>query len=456
MNPTWNSQPAPPVPSWSHIPVGQPYVDHSPQWTAGNLAIQSTNHDGGSTRRDRQFAQRDSQGILIDLLTRMEALEAQCSRLRERVEEADIRTTKLEKENSDLWQRVSRLTGPRLPFEICWSIIEWVTDDTRALKNFSLVCKDWMHVTRKTLFAALQVRQTAHWLLEEIIESPFCSIFPYVKRLVIISDSCGSNVSEAELAEILFIPTWMDNFLFHIPKFTAGLTTLSFWFAGPGELNRIVQALSPDQKGGVQNTCLHPKALGMVHIAKFVSEFSQLQAVVFWECPSDWLPVVSEYFLPGDLNEEFVAPPLSINSVLMHPAPITGSGILPKILKWLTQSPPGAIHTWFGTDMPTHSPIESREFAAHFQDSLTRVSFLVYPCQSEQHLATGVLPLLTKLKHIRLNVMDYTMFECIPNIVAKLPPSLETICVAAGRNPRATAIWAQMDGQRDFDAALTF
>ncbi|KAK7046987.1 hypothetical protein R3P38DRAFT_2506934 [Favolaschia claudopus] len=410
--------------------------------------FQATSHDEAYTRRDRQFAQGDSQGLPIDLLTRMEALEAQCSLLRDRVEEADIRTTKLEKENSDLWQRVSRLTGPRLPPEICWSIIEWVADDRSALKNFSLVCKGWMYITRKTLFSALAVRQTAPWLLEERIESSFCSIFPHVKQLVVTCDSCGSNATEETLAEILFNPTWMDNFLLHIPKFT-GLIALSLWVVGPGELNLVVQALSPHQKSRVQTLSLSPKALGMVHIARFVSEFTQLQALVFWEGPSEWWPVVSKYFSLGTLNEEVVAPPLSINSVFMHPTP-SGSGgpTAPKILKWLTtQSPPGAIHTWFGTDMPPQSPTESRDFAARFKETLTRVSFFVYRCRTGKKSAHAFRSVLrtNALKHVRFNVMHYTMFPSIPKIVARLPPSLETICIVAGNYPEAATIWAYID-----------
>ncbi|KAK7046988.1 hypothetical protein R3P38DRAFT_2877530 [Favolaschia claudopus] len=424
---------APPAPAWPQIPAGEPYISHPPQLTSGNLARQSTSHDEAYTRRDRQFAQGDSQGLPIDLLTRMEALEAQCSLLRDRVEEADIRTTKLEKENSDLWQRVSRLTGPRLPPEICWFIIEGVADDRSALKNFSLVCKGWMHITRKTLFASLTITQTHCLPREKPIDSPFCSIFPYVKRLVISCDIRHflTNATEEALPAMLFNPTWMDSILFHIPKFTH-LTALSLWFVGPGELDLIVRALSPDQRRGVQKLLLNPKALGMVHLARFVSEFTQPQALVFLECPGAWWPVVTKYFLPSNPDEKIVAPPSSINSVFMDPTPISGSGIPPKVLKWLMKQ----------------SPPESRDFAAHYKNTLTRVSFSIYPCEAEQRVTSEVLALqqlLVKLKHVRLNVMERDAFWYIPSIVAKLPPSLETICVAVGYVPDARTVWAHLD-----------
>ncbi|KAK7046970.1 hypothetical protein R3P38DRAFT_2507886, partial [Favolaschia claudopus] len=331
------------------------------------------------------------------------------------------------------------LTGLRLPPEICWSIIEWVTDDKTALGNFSLVCKDWMHVTRKKLFATVVFRQsgTAHrLLLEEMIESPFCSIFPYVKTLGIVS--ClflGSKSTEEALVKGDLIPTWMDKLLSHIPKFTE-LTALSL----------------------VQRLYLGPKALGMVHIARFVSELTQLQTLIFCEGPSNWWPLVTEYFSPGTtLKEAFAAPPLSINSVFMMypPGPgrsgstAQGDATGPKILKWLTNLPrSGAtgIHTWFGVGIPIHFPTEFRDFADHFQITLTRFSFSVFPWEAPDATSRvlDLQQLLTNLKHVQLNI-EFDAFPCIPNIVAKLPQSLETICLAVGDDPDESTVWAHLD-----------
>ncbi|KAJ7807801.1 hypothetical protein B0H14DRAFT_3152284 [Mycena olivaceomarginata] len=83
----------------------------------------------------------------------------------------------LEQENSELWQEIHRLKGPRLPLEIFLLIVGSARDDKKALKTFSLVSKSWMHIAREVLFAKISLRGVKPL---PFLNNPHCTIFPVI------------------------------------------------------------------------------------------------------------------------------------------------------------------------------------------------------------------------------------------------------------------------------------
>ncbi|KAJ7892440.1 hypothetical protein B0H13DRAFT_2665688, partial [Mycena leptocephala] len=234
---------------------------------------------------------------LSDLHTLVVNLEARMVVQEEKIAE-------LQQDNSNLWQEIHRLKGPRFPLEIFFSIVNSARDDKKALKTFSLVCRSWLPITRKILFARISL--TRYPTL--ILDNPHCTVFPHVRAITID----GSTDWGDDLPSGLMGFKWLYNFLVHMPKFTA-LTSLTVHeLAGSSNFDAIDRAIPPAMKRRILVLQISHPVLTISAIAAFISNFTELTTL---ECGEiyvhrDFEGDPLEYLL--GTNETLDPPPSSI------------------------------------------------------------------------------------------------------------------------------------------------
>jgi hypothetical protein len=79
----------------------------------------------------------------------------------------------------------SKSSSPRLPQELCDYVIDYLHCNRAALKACSLVCKDWLPASRLHLSRAIYRWPSKCADLLSLLESPLCTIKPFVKTLEI-------------------------------------------------------------------------------------------------------------------------------------------------------------------------------------------------------------------------------------------------------------------------------
>ncbi|KAF8215123.1 hypothetical protein K438DRAFT_770722 [Mycena galopus ATCC 62051] len=152
--------------------------------------------------------------------------------------------TVIRQDNPVLWQE-TRLLRPKepqllpLPSEILLSIIDSARSDKKVLKTFALVCRRLMHASRKFLFA--NIRLSPEVDLFQILNNRHCTVLPYVQAITIEGSDDAASL----------MPTYVDDFLVHVPKFTA-VTSLHLDTLGSWDLNTIVQAIPPAMQHAIR------------------------------------------------------------------------------------------------------------------------------------------------------------------------------------------------------------
>ncbi|KAJ7635089.1 hypothetical protein FB45DRAFT_865657 [Roridomyces roridus] len=204
--------------------------------------------------RDILLALGDLRALVKHLDVRLEALADKIQIQETKMGAQDIRIQLLKQENSELWQEVYRLKGPRLPTEILLLIVESAWDDKPALKTFSLVCKSWLHVARKIIFYRLPIpmsgvfRQGSFSVRPgDILNSPHCDIFPYVQSFKIEASLDGLGGASSDR-----VRKWMREALVHMPKFTA-LTWSVLWYCTESELGDLMLAIPPSMQSNLRS-----------------------------------------------------------------------------------------------------------------------------------------------------------------------------------------------------------
>jgi hypothetical protein len=104
-----------------------------------------------------------------------------------------------------------------------------------------------MRTTQEILFA--RVLLYAFWFAkiksELILNHPHCTVFPYVRKIV-IDGNLDDRYGHARTPRA----TWLDGFLLHAPKFT-GLTSLELHSFTTLTSNTIIQTMPPVMKRGI-------------------------------------------------------------------------------------------------------------------------------------------------------------------------------------------------------------
>ncbi|KAJ7497753.1 hypothetical protein FB451DRAFT_1212635 [Mycena latifolia] len=348
------------------------------------------------------------------------------------------RIAALEQENSGLWQEIHRLKGPRLPLEICFLIVNSARDDRKALKTFSLVCKSWMPITRKILFTRISL-SAMFWLVKvPILNNPHCTVFPHVQVIAI-----DGSTNDGSGAPALSSHAWMDDFLLHMPKFTA-LTSLDLSSLKPWAFDAIDRAMPPAMKRGIRRLEMYrPKRLRMSAIVAFVSNFTGLTTLTCGEMYGGWEGNALPYLL--GTNEALAPPPSSITKLV-----IFEPGHLPStILKWFTDLHPGVIESLYPHNLPISHSVKFRAFINRFGASLSELKLLISSDDSAaQFLRSRYFTTLTRLKSIVVEFRQLTLVH-LPTILAQLPPSIEAISLLVDPSQlsrHATQMnWSQLD-----------
>jgi hypothetical protein len=258
-----------------------------------------------------------------------------------------------------------QLKGPRFPLEIFFLIVNSARYDDEALKTFSLVCKSWMPITREILFARISLIAVC-WSGKvkpvPILNNPHCTVFPHVRAITIdYSNDLGSGYLE---------PTWLDDYLVHMPKFTA-LTSLELYSLREWNLVAIDRALPPARKRGIRGLLIVPEWLDMSAIAAFVSNFTDLKTLKFGEMHEADDEDALTYLL--GTNKPLVPPPSSLMKLVF-----SSSGHLSSaMLKWCTDLHSGVIKSLFPHNLPTEHPVIFRDFIDRFGASLSDIRLFI-------------------------------------------------------------------------------
>ncbi|KAJ6463141.1 hypothetical protein C8R47DRAFT_84028 [Mycena vitilis] len=327
---------------------------------------------GGGTGRGAQSAKTLT---LSDVYSLVVKLDARLAAQEKKLVAQDEKITVLQRENSELWQEIHRLKGPRFPLEIFLSIVDFARDDRETLKTFSLVCKSWMPITRDVLFAKISLH-AAFWCVKiqpgPILNSPHCTVFPYI-RTISINGSLDDGSSDPNAFRN---PWWMEAFLVHMPKLTA-LTSLELISLIPWDLDCIERAMVPSKKRQIRALDIHsPEFFTISQIAVFISKFPELTTLVCGEMYEYWKADALRDLLGA--NEPLVAPPSSIRKLVLDATDL--SHLPSTILKWFTDLHLGVIESFVAGNLPASHPAECRAFVGRFGVHLSHTVLSIHGC----------------------------------------------------------------------------
>ncbi|KAJ7726314.1 hypothetical protein DFH07DRAFT_782754 [Mycena maculata] len=346
----------------------------------------------------------DVYGLVKSMEARMTAQEAKLQALEEEI-------LVLKRDNSELWQEIHRLKGPRFPFEI-FSLIILSTGDKKALTMFSLVSHGWMSVTRRILFKLIDY--SAMFLgripLVPLLNNEHCTIFPYVQTIAIIGGTDdGSDPTD---------PEWMDDFLRVIPKFVA-LRSLEVYELGAWGFQKIQLSMPQSIKNNIKEVTIDMAGFHMSEFAASVSMFTSLETFTSLNGYSE--DETSE--LPRGL----VPPPSSIRELLFRSSEPNDL----VVLKWFADLHSGIIESIDPYNLPFQRPVEFRRLLTRFGSTLSKIKFIISDDEDAgQFLDSGYCAALPQLKSITLIFESQTVLwtiEWLPKILALLPTSIEEV-----------------------------
>ncbi|KAJ7740870.1 hypothetical protein B0H14DRAFT_2989758 [Mycena olivaceomarginata] len=363
---------------------------------AAHRSHEATAQGGRVKQSAKPLTLSDLHALVLNLNASMLEQERKITALEE-----DI--TVLRQENSDLWQEIHRLKGPRFPLEIFFLIVNAARDDEKALKTFSLVCKSWMPITRKVLFAEISLY--ASFLVfgvspVVIFNNPHCTIFPHVLTITIHGSGNAA----------FFHPAGLDDILLHMHKFTS-LTTLHLHNLGQWDFDAITWVIPPVVKQSIRRLDIYCPGghtmSSMSSIAPFISNFTELTTLEFGDN-------MEENDLASLLgaNRLLIPPPSNITKLVLY-----DSGHLPSsILEWFTNHHSGIIKSLAPYNLPTSHPIQFRHFINRFEASLSEIELSI--SEDDSGDTVHFLNLLSRVKSIVIKFLP---------IIPQLPPSLEEI-----------------------------
>ncbi|KAK7059866.1 hypothetical protein R3P38DRAFT_2838286 [Favolaschia claudopus] len=364
--------------------------------------------------------------LVIKMTTRIGELEKRLATQEESMLAQQRKTEVLERENSDLWNELRRLKGLRLPAEICYAIVESAVADKPTLKTFSLVCKNWMQLTRKTLFSRIRF-SAMFWYVkikpEPILASPHCTIFPYVQKIEFngsMEDGSEHNRSPS--------PTWMDGFLVHMHKFS-GLHSLCLYHLDPWNFDLIVKAMPMINRQTIQFLRIDHFMNPELHeFTDFISNFPALATLVCGDIREWWSEDAVAWLVETD--KPLIPPPQSIKQLYFDfQGSRTGSHLPVKVLKWFTRSHSGRIESLSPCSLATLHPTEFKEYLN---------------CQTDEFVKSQYFIGLKNLRSVE--IFPLTLVSNTLQMLAQLPPSIEQITLKISHSDFNAAAMRQYDG----------
>ncbi|KAJ7812073.1 hypothetical protein B0H14DRAFT_2858045 [Mycena olivaceomarginata] len=372
-----------------------------------------------------------SRTTLTDVLALVKNMDARIVAQEKKLQVQEQQILVLERDNTELWQEIHRLKGPRFPFEI-FSAIILSTGEKPFLKTCSLVSRDWMSVTRGPLFK--RIEHAAMWWLAKdplpILKNEHCTIFPYVQNIE-IDGSTDDGSEHPPMAKI----GWMEDFLCLLPKFVA-LRCLGLWSLDAWDLEIVQRAMQPSIGSNIKNLEIDVQAGCISECAAFISTFPALESLSFsysWSAGSG----------DGDskLSKFLVSPPSTIRQLSFRDS---DSNVNSALLNWFVDLHSGIIDSIYPQNLPRKHPVEFQRFLSRFGATLSRIVFMI---QGE----TGAVEFLhaeycAALPHLKTIQFDFwgthshfddsflSTIEWLPKILALLPPSIEEIVLCMKTN----------------------
>ncbi|KAJ6471001.1 hypothetical protein C8R45DRAFT_1078407 [Mycena sanguinolenta] len=331
-------------------------------------------------------------------------------------------------ENSELWEEIHRLKGPRFPFEIFSSIILSM-GERKTLKTFSLVSRGWMSVARRILFKQISYSALS-WYGKikpiPILNNEHCTVFPYVQSIQI-----WGRMDDGRENTPMRSPGWMDDFLRFVPKFVA-LRSLGLYYLDEWDLRGIQRSMPSSTKNSIKEVSILDAPLP--DVATFLSMFSTLEDLtLFRDGP---LPISHEVL---DSTQDLVSPPSTIRQLALQTPD-------PNVWKWFIDLHSGIIDSIDPHSLPSN-PVEFGRFLTRFGSTLSKIKFMISGEEgAAQFLRLGYCAAMPQLKSVELDFWEdtfsYSYFDksflstikWLPKILALLPPSIEEIILSMEPN----------------------
>ncbi|KAK7059874.1 hypothetical protein R3P38DRAFT_973299 [Favolaschia claudopus] len=330
--------------------------------------------------------------------------------------------------------------GPRLPWELQFLIVEAARYDNAALKNFSLVTKAWMRISRKMLFSTVSFCPSRRgWYSPEDLAKKVaafahhrCTVFPYIQTLYVVWDS-PYHRSHADTKSA----AWMKGFLSLMPKLQA-LTSIKIKNLAPQDLDALIRATPVRIRQAIRVLDMFPpQGTTLSAMAAFISNFSALTTLI-----------CRDRELRETWNEVAVPPPRSVDKLIIVKSSLLSS----QILRWFTDLHPGDIESvsyhrdlWTGR---AHGRESLTRFMDRFGPSLLHTQISVDGDDLPPYLAG-----LRRLKSMNLTVDFWHLtVETVAVAVAQLPSTfrleqltLDLHNVHALARESTMAHWGQLD-----------
>ncbi|KAJ6521445.1 hypothetical protein DFH09DRAFT_215515 [Mycena vulgaris] len=398
-----------------------------------------------------------SRMTLSDVYALVKSMEARMVAQETKLQVQQEEILVLKRDNSELWQEIHRLKGPRFPFEI-FSLIIVSMRDKKALATFSLVSRGWMSVARGVLFKRIS-HFAMSWLAEinhmPILNNEHCTIFPYVQTIEI-----HGSMDVASENPQTWQPDWMDDFLRLVPKFVA-LRSLELCYLDLCDFQRIQRSMPQSMKNNIKEMWIDWPQDDMSEFAVFVSTFTALETLSSGSGDS-W------YGEPSESTQDLVSPPPS--SIRELSFRNSDPNVTPTVLKWFANLHSGIIDSIDLHNIPFEKTVEFGHFLTRFGSNLSKIKFTISgDGGAVEFLRSGYCAALPQLKSIQLDfwqqTFSYSYFdksflstiEWLPKILALLPPSIEETILsmdpnhvfpgesAASQHKFGTINWSRLD-----------
>ncbi|KAK0431289.1 hypothetical protein EV421DRAFT_1854452 [Armillaria borealis] len=184
------------------------------------------------------------ESLVSSLKQQQEVQSIEIGRIKNRIQSLEKENEDLRAENSDLWNEINKIKGPRFPPELFDRFIDFLHHDNEALKACSLVCRAWIPATRFHLFEWLSFdivrsihagNKGSYEDKVKLLDSSFCTLFKHVRKIHID----GSMPDGYPIP----IPSWLQPLGKYLNRFTS-ITVLHLLFISTSSIRYILDASS--------------------------------------------------------------------------------------------------------------------------------------------------------------------------------------------------------------------
>ncbi|KAK0436766.1 hypothetical protein EV421DRAFT_1830825 [Armillaria borealis] len=199
---------------------------------------------GNSYSRAPQVTLSSLASLVSSLKQQQETQSTEIGRIKNRIQSLEKENEKLRAENSDLWNEINKIKGPRFPPELFDRFIDFLHHDNEALKACSLVCRAWIPASRFHLFEWLSFdivrpiyarNKGSYEDKVKLLDSSFCTLFKHIREIYI--DGLMPDGYRVP------IPSWLQPLAQHLNRFT-GVTVLHLCAMSTSSIRYIIDAPS--------------------------------------------------------------------------------------------------------------------------------------------------------------------------------------------------------------------